>query len=431
MPLLIPMALVLTPAAVLFLSPSHSVLNEFLTESEGLWPSVFQCLPYAFFILAAVLGLHFNQTRIAFVSASLAGVYSQRAFINDGDEFRFLVHAFVLSFIYVIFFFLGERRLRSSGGVVKCLLILVGFALPLHYRRILQQSHVRSVLGTQIPKEMSRLFAGMETVGQIGHRMLFYTIPGCDVPASLVFLFVLTCALIWLRRSATHRILAGGFAGSLASAFLGLSAALFPFSTGSMERSAVTLHFCFSGALLLYALYTLTWGKAYTDELTGQANRRALEEAIVRLGRKYSIAMVDIDHFKKFNDTYGHQVGDDVLKFVASRLARARIGKVYRYGGEEFAIVVPRRSAQAVFPLLDGLREGIASSRLVIRTSPRNPALRGTASSAKAQRVSITVSMGVAERTRALPNARAVIESADKALYTAKKQGRNQVVYSK
>lgn len=428
LPLLIPVGLVLMPVAVLVLSRTNPGLKEFLIEQDGLLPVIFRNVPYAVLLLAALLGWHFNQTRVGFVSLCLCGVYLQISLINDGDESRFLVHAFVLSFICVAFFFFSERRLRSFVGVVKCLLIGIGFIVPLHYDKILEQRHVRSVLEITLSKEMAERFVGVGTLGDLFHRVLFWRMPGCEVPASLVILFLCAGAMIWLKRSPTHRVLAGGFAGSLASAFLGLVAGLLPISVGEVQRSAVTLYFSFSGVLLLYGLYALTWGKAYTDELTGQANRRALEEAIVRLGRRYSIAMVDIDHFKKFNDTYGHQVGDDVLRYVASRLAKARVGRVYRYGGEEFAIVSPHRSAEVVADWLDDLREAIASSSLVIRTSPRNPALRGRAASSRAQRISITVSMGVAERSRTLPNAHAVIEAADKALYAAKKQGRNRVV---
>ena len=65
------------------------------------------------------------------------------------------------------------------------------------------------------------------------------------------------------------------------------------------------------------------WEKVYIDELTGIPNRRAFDEYLKKLGRKYTIAMMDIDHFKKFNDTYGHSEGDNVLRFVAKHIAEA------------------------------------------------------------------------------------------------------------
>ena len=78
---------------------------------------------------------------------------------------------------------------------------------------------------------------------------------------------------------------------------------------------------------------------AYTDELTGILGRRALMEHFLGLGKKYTVAMVDIDHFKNFNDTYGHDVGDEVLRRVARVLDGVKDGRAFRYGGEEFTLV--------------------------------------------------------------------------------------------
>lgn len=83
---------------------------------------------------------------------------------------------------------------------------------------------------------------------------------------------------------------------------------------------------------------------AFRDELTGLPGRRALNERMQRLGRNYVIAMTDVDHFKKFNDTHGHDVGDQVLRLVASRLSKVTGGgRAHRYGGEEFALRVCRQ----------------------------------------------------------------------------------------
>lgn len=84
---------------------------------------------------------------------------------------------------------------------------------------------------------------------------------------------------------------------------------------------------------------------AYQDELTSLPGRRALKEYLLKLGSEYTIAMFDIDHFKKFNDTHGHDVGDQVLRMVASKLATVSgRGKSFRYGGEEFTLVFSEKS---------------------------------------------------------------------------------------
>src|SRR4029077_2347935 len=115
----------------------------------------------------------------------------------------------------------------------------------------------------------------------------------------------------------------------------------------------LALHFGGAGKLSLayYAAGTLvlaisivetSYLMAYHDELTGLPSRRAFNDTLERLETPYSIAMVDIDHFKRFNDTYGHATGDEAPRLVSARLARVAGGAhAYRCGGEEFAVVFP------------------------------------------------------------------------------------------
>src|SRR5258708_6206366 len=92
-----------------------------------------------------------------------------------------------------------------------------------------------------------------------------------------------------------------------------------------------------------------SYSLAYQDELTGLASRRAFNDALLRLKAPYTIAAVDIDHFKRINDTFGHDTGDQVLRLVASRLARVSGGgEPFRVGGEEFTILFPGRAAKDV-----------------------------------------------------------------------------------
>lgn len=172
---------------------------------------------------------------------------------------------------------------------------------------------------------------------------------------------------------------------------------------------------------------------AFRDELTGLPGRRALNERMQRLGRNYVIAMTDVDHFKKFNDTHGHDVGDQVLRLVASRLAKVTGGgRAYRYGGEEFALVFAGKTAEECVPHVEAVREVIANYVMHLRDKYNRPQDDTTGCQRRAGSsggtVSVTISIGVAERQADHRNPEAVLKSADQALYNAKGAGRNCVV---
>ncbi|WP_085716498.1 GGDEF domain-containing protein [Pseudomonas sp. B28(2017)] len=171
---------------------------------------------------------------------------------------------------------------------------------------------------------------------------------------------------------------------------------------------------------------------AFRDELTGLPGRRALNERMQRLGRNYVLAMSDVDHFKKFNDTHGHDVGDQVLRLVASKLAKiGGGGKAYRYGGEEFALVFAGKTLEECMPHLEVIRESIATYNIQLRNQESRPQDdnqgRQRRAGSAASSVSVTVSIGVAERIdQRTPEE--VLKSADQALYSAKGAGRNCVM---
>ena len=113
------------------------------------------------------------------------------------------------------------------------------------------------------------------------------------------------------------------------------------------------------GVAFAVALVQALFAMAFLDPLTGLPSRRAMDEALGALGNRFSVAMIDIDHFKACNDTHGHDVGDQVLRMVASRLGQVGGGgKVYRYGGEEFAVLFPGSGAQEALPHVEALRTG-------------------------------------------------------------------------
>lgn len=184
-----------------------------------------------------------------------------------------------------------------------------------------------------------------------------------------------------------------------------------------------------TGALaLLVALVETSHALAYRDELTGLPGRRALERALGSLGSRYAVAMVDIDHFKRFNDTWGHQAGDQLLRKVAATLMGVTGGgRAFRYGGEEFAVLFPGLTAEAAVPHLERVREAVAETGFVVRgpgrprRKPRTPRAGG-----RRQRVHVTVSIGVADAASGRSPAE-VVQAADAALYRAKRGGRNRL----
>lgn len=219
-------------------------------------------------------------------------------------------------------------------------------------------------------------------------------------------------------------------------AFLGVLLALF-LALALLQLENISIVMCVAAGLcVVWGLLRSTHAMAYRDELTGLLGRRALGERLDSLGRKYCIAMLDVDHFKKFNDKHGHDVGDEVLRMVAAQINRVGAGgTAYRYGGEEFCVVFPRKSLEEAAEALEQVRERISNYRMSIRDRALRPVVsrdgarkRGATRLGSSQ-VAVTISIGVAERSEDYSSADAVLMRADNMLYRAKKAGRNRVVY--
>jgi len=214
-----------------------------------------------------------------------------------------------------------------------------------------------------------------------------------------------------------------------------LAGAIVAFTVAAHVPSApVTFSIFTTAAELMVTVAVLqdTFRMAFRDELTGIPSRRALNERMAGLGNRYTMAMIDVDHFKKFNDTYGHDLGDQVLKMVAAHIAEVSGGgRAYRYGGEEFTIVFPGKDIPEAIPHLEVVRREIESYRLALRASDRpkkgKKGKREKGGWRGKNVVSVTVSIGIAERNERLATPQAVIDAADRALYRAKERGRNQL----
>ncbi|MDF1553487.1 MAG: GGDEF domain-containing protein [Deferrisomatales bacterium] len=244
--------------------------------------------------------------------------------------------------------------------------------------------------------------------------------PG-DLPQAAAAAFAAAAAVLALRCLRRPSALDAGFLWALVACLAGL-----------LHPSATIRSVYFSGAavILVAGLVEAFHFLAFRDELTGLPARRALNEALARTGGPYTLAMVDVDHFKKVNDRHGHDVGDQVLKMLATRLAAVSGGgRAYRYGGEEFTVLFPRKSLQEALPHLQRVREQIAAEPFRLRRflRPLRKPNRPRKGVAAVHSLRVTVSIGAAEKGARHPSAEAVLQAADKALYKAKRGGRNQV----
>ncbi|MFS1922122.1 GGDEF domain-containing protein [Vibrio lentus] len=191
--------------------------------------------------------------------------------------------------------------------------------------------------------------------------------------------------------------------------------------------------FSLSGILIIVYVMSASHDMAFNDQLTNIPGRHALEVDMKHLGRKYSMAMVDIDHFKKFNDTYGHDIGDDVLKLVA-RILRETTGgaKAYRYGGEEFTIIFKGKNTEQVKEHLQVLISEIQNYDMIIRNTHDRPddhevGMQNRGKNGKPTKVvNVTVSIGLSDSTTT-KQPEEVLKLADNALYKAKETGRNKL----
>jgi two-component system, cell cycle response regulator len=162
---------------------------------------------------------------------------------------------------------------------------------------------------------------------------------------------------------------------------------------------------------------------AITDGLTGLFNRRYMEthlgtlvEQSAERGKPITVLVLDIDYFKAINDSYGHDAGDDVLREFALRMRKAtrNIDLACRYGGEEFVIVMPETDMAVATMVAERLRRRIASEPFAIQQGARH--------------LEVTISIGIAALSAADDNAATILKRADRALYRAKRDGRNRVV---
>lgn len=392
---------------VLVLLSSAALLLDTTTQLPASSRDALSLLPYVLATVVALLAYGFNCSQILFAALNLIGAYAliQTGLQTSLDQPAAYVLFSALSLLMPLHFTListySERGVLTRLGLIR----LTGVASCYLLLAYCWYNNSLAPLLTSLPLNLFEMFFEGRFLSQMA--AVFYGV-------------AIITNLIYLLSNRGH-----GEGGILAGIVSSLCILIW-FDQPNISTLMV------SAALIAMAISVVqsSHNMAYLDELTGIPGRRALQNKLATLGKRYALAMVDIDHFKKFNDTYGHDTGDQVLRMVAAKLASVRGGgRAYRYGGEEFTLVFPGKDEEQALPYIEDLREMIANYPLRVRGSDRpedskaGASMRGSGQARDT--VTITISIGLCHKTDELPDPQAVIKAADTALYEAKHKGRN------
>ncbi|MDH5360369.1 MAG: GGDEF domain-containing protein, partial [Gammaproteobacteria bacterium] len=298
-------------------------------------------LPYVVSSIIVILALSFHRSRIAQLVLLLAFFYWLLQTYPAAKWFRdFLpLLAILLPINILLFAFYKERGAWTLSSVIR----LGGVGL---------QGLVVIVLLTQQP------VGGYALLQQVWVKMLVFTSSPHGQLSQLIIL--ITILLSYVLAVKKESWLESGIVAVLVL----LTMIFHSGATGTENLIYISMMPLILGVVILFDSYRM----AYLDELTSLPGRRALQENLARLTGDYTLAMLDIDHFKKFNDTYGHDIGDQVLRFVAGKMRKVGGGgKAYRYGGEEFTFIFAGKGIDEALPHLEAVRMDIAESKFAIR----------------------------------------------------------------
>ena len=404
---------VAVPGGILLLVVALLVHSGWLTLPLPALSFLYDCA----LIGGMLLAWRFHSSRIFFALVVL--LLGQQAVALSGGPHAspgstvFTAAAVLVPLNFVLISLMHERGLTASGSAPLALFLFV-------------QVVIVAVLG--------RAEAGPSLLTHGHHAAVPFFFPDYVLLAFAAAGTILLGRALFTRKPADSALL-----WSLACFFLSLR------FTGTARISAA--YSATAACILATSIIETSYLLAYRDELTTLPSRRAFNDALLRLQHPYSIAAVDIDHFKRFNDTFGHDTGDQVLRLVAAQLARVTGGgQAYRCGGEEFTILFPGKTTREVADHLEQLRAAIEAAEFRMRGRdrrqvPRGPdrrnvrtggrtrkanGIRSLAQEPSAAPLSVTVSIGIATSSdRTSPDQ--VMQAADKALYRAKTNGRNRI----
>jgi diguanylate cyclase (GGDEF)-like protein len=407
----------LYPAALLKLLPPTILISgayfgrAYMAVPDGDLRVILDNLAYVFCLVAVLMAYQFNRSRLILASFGVAAFYwaiqnnLQISLAEPAALQEYLALSLTLPVLALYLLLLPERGIWNFYSA--------GFALAFILLGLLCTQ-----LGPWISDINETAYDYYSPRPVEGYTLSL----GATLLVGLVSLVGI--ALLCMRNEEVEAALIGSFFS------LYLMLALLHLEHISTAMSAA------AALCLVWGLLRSSHAMAYRDELTGLPGRRALNERLKMLGGNFTIAMLDVDHFKRFNDKYGHDVGDEVLKLVASRIRQVGGGgTAYRYGGEEFCVVFPRRALEESVGPLEEVREEIATYIMSIRNKNLRP-VRAKAGTRKrgatrlgSDQVSVTISAGLAARDGDHLSADAVIAAADQRLYQAKKAGRNRLAY--
>ncbi len=413
--LLVPAVVIAAAAVILWLWPQTSPRSAQLRALLVLLP----LLPFALLVVVAVAGLRYGNAGLMLSALALALSYAFLGPTGPGlpkNHPAVFAVLFLLPVNIAVFSTFMRRRLKTVVGIGSLAamglqgLLVLGLCLwPAQALASAASRHVPFLL--PVYRFVARVFAPT------------LSFPGGPVPVAAAAGFAVVAAFLVVRFSLRRNALTLGVAGATAAAFLA--------SAGSSSPMAETVYYAAAGVILAAAGIESSFRLAYTDELTGLPGRRRLNEELLNLGKRYALAMIDVDHFKKFNDRYGHDAGDQVLRMIAKKLGGIDGGgRAFRYGGEEFTAVFPGKEVDEALPYLERYRRQVASAGFVVRGKQRRksgPEHRGKTTPSRERMVKVTVSIGLAGPKRGHSDPDRVLKLADQALYRAKKAGRNRI----
>ena len=367
-----------------------------------------QLYPAIIFLVSLILSATFHRSRLFLATLVLALAHAALVWFAprvtpEAQQVLLNAIACLVPLNLLALSFLQERGLISPAGERRLAFICI---------------QCLAVVLLMLPR-----FANLAT--RLDHHFVPQRFTGWSrIPQLALCLFLIAAVGILVPLVRRYRVVENSLFWGLISMFIALRAGV----TGSQGAT----YFGAAGLLFIIAVLETSYSMAFLDELTRLPGRRAFNEALLKLETSYSIAMLDVDHFKKFNDTYGHAAGDQALRMVASKLAHVTAGgKAYRYGGEEFAVLFPGKPAEEAFTYLDRMRRLIEQSRFVVRGPDRRRTDRNKKSRSSKSETNVTVSVGIAASNGNGVTVDQVLRSADKALYRAKARGRNCTIIAR
>ena len=367
-------------------------------------------LIYPIIVIGAgvLLGLFFKRIWLMLVililviaDRALLHFVANTAVITEGGRLIYHAISFLLPINLCVFAFMkrrGDMKWQSIWFLGAILLQGCGVAFIYKYKSLgfgafLEYSSMKWALLERIPLSQLALFA-------FGIAFVYY-----------LFLYI-----------RTRGVIERAFCWALISTFYGLAL--------SRIGLVSSIYFSTAGFIFVISVIENIYVEGFQDELTELPTGKNMLGILSQLDTGYTVAMIEIDSFKKISDRYGILVGDQVLRMVASKLEKVTGGGLsYRYSGQRFAVVFPVKFADEAIPHLESLRKGVEIYGFILRgpkrpsEKPANPEkFRGSQ-----KKISLNIAIGAAERKDAKVKPKYVIKAADQALLNAQKEGGNQI----